>query len=85
MYHKIKIKEIRKSRGVSQKDLSYMVGLTQSRLSDIENMRCSINIDMLLKIAEALNVVPWWSLVDIDNNEKRNSINKYKTKKLPDK
>lgn len=54
-----RIKESRKTAGLSQKDLAEKVGLTQPTLSDLEN-DMSKGSGKLASIAHALNVRPFW-------------------------
>lgn len=51
-----KIKEIRKKRGLSQKKLGEIVGISESQISNIESDRKSTTIERQLKIADALGV-----------------------------
>ncbi len=51
-----KIKELRKKRGLTQKDLGEMVGLDQTTISGYENGRRQIDLQKLMKIAQALGV-----------------------------
>lgn len=52
----LNIKERREQLGVSQKELSEKVGISQSFLCDIEQGRSKPSIDTALKIAKALNI-----------------------------
>ena len=51
-----RIKEIRKSRGYSQKDMADAIGVTQSQYSRYESGATNIPGDMLPKIADVLKV-----------------------------
>lgn len=51
-----RIKEIRKSKGYSQKDVSDLIGVTQSQYSRYESGATNIPGDMLPKIADVLSV-----------------------------
>jgi transcriptional regulator with XRE-family HTH domain len=55
------IKELRKSKGISQVDLAFMCNFEKTNLSRIESGNNNPTIKTLLKIAEALKV----SLFDI--------------------
>jgi len=52
------IKAIRSQRGLKQKELAEMVGISQSHLSLLENghPRCKPTLDELSRIADALNI-----------------------------
>lgn len=50
----LKIKEIRKSRGFTQKDMASFLSMSQGAYSQIENEKYKINVDMLCKIADIL-------------------------------
>jgi len=54
MIERNKIKEIRREKGLRQKDLSSMVGIFQSELSDIEMGKRKPNVYLAIKIAKAL-------------------------------
>lgn len=50
------IKNIRKSKQISQIDLAVAVGIDRSYLSEIENGRRNLSINILYAIADALEV-----------------------------
>lgn len=50
-----KIAQLRKEAGLSQRDLAEKAGLTQNTIYKIENGKFSVGIDVLGKVAEALN------------------------------
>mgnify|MGYP000863657304 CR=1 FL=1 len=50
------IREIRKKKGINQKQLAMMVGLSNSYLSDIEVGRTNPSINTLIKITAALQI-----------------------------
>ena len=50
-----RIAELRESRGMSQIELSDKAGIKQPNLSRIESGKYSTNIDLIAKIAEAMN------------------------------
>lgn len=52
---KLKITELRKNHGITQKELAYKVGISQSLLSYIENEKISPTINVIEKISEALD------------------------------
>lgn len=51
----LKIALFRKEAGLSQRDLAEKAGLTQNTIYKIENGKFSVGIDVLGKVAEALN------------------------------
>ncbi len=51
-----RLSEIRRKRGISQKDLAQMIGVTPSTISQLESNRIYPSIPALLKIAEILGV-----------------------------
>ena len=50
-----RIAELRELRGISQIELAEMTGIKQPNLSRIESGKYSTNIDLIAKIATALN------------------------------
>ena len=50
-----RIAELRELRGISQIELAEMTGIKQPNLSRIESGKYSTNIDLIAKIAEAMN------------------------------
>ena len=50
-----RIAELRESRGMSQIELSDKAGIKQPNLSRIESGKYSTSIDLIAKIAEAMN------------------------------
>ncbi|MBW9157217.1 helix-turn-helix domain-containing protein [Clostridium tagluense] len=60
----MKIKEIRKLKGLSGLELANKIGVSQSYLSDLENQKYKIKLSRLLEIGKALEVCPY-KLVDI--------------------
>lgn len=51
-----KIKNIRKERGISQKDFAHMLGIPISTLANYENNHREPSIDLLIRIYEILGV-----------------------------
>lgn len=70
------VKQVRKKRGISQKNLCKSVGITQSYLSQVENNKKTPSISVLNDIADyfemPLSIMLWFSLKeeDIDDNKK---------------
>lgn len=50
------IKQIRRAKGITQKQLADKIGCTQSKIFKIESGDCELKVSELYKIAEALNV-----------------------------
>lgn len=50
------LRSIRMAKGLSTRNLGVMAGLPQSTISKLENGNRKLDRDILLKIAEALNV-----------------------------
>ena len=55
---KDKIKEIRKSKGITQKALGDMIGVHESTIRAYETGRSKVNNDIVEKIAAALEICP---------------------------
>lgn len=53
-----KIKEIRRAKGISQKELSLQINKSESSLKKYENGEVAITVDVLLDISEVLDVNP---------------------------
>jgi transcriptional regulator with XRE-family HTH domain len=51
-----RVKEIRRRKGLNQKELAALAGISNSYLSDIEVGRTNPSLKTLFKIAEALEV-----------------------------
>ena len=52
----LRIKEVSKSKGVSITKLAELVGITQPNMSNIANGKTSPSLDLLERIAAALNI-----------------------------
>lgn len=50
------IAEIRKSKGLTQEELSKMAGLDRTNIAKIENGKYSVGVDVIGKICKALDV-----------------------------
>jgi transcriptional regulator with XRE-family HTH domain len=50
-----RIQEIAKSKNISPQELGKKIGKTRQAIYDIYNSRVSVNVDVLLKIADALD------------------------------
>ena len=50
------IRRLRKERKITQTDFAEMVGVCRSYLSQIEHAKMNVSIDVLVKIADGLNV-----------------------------
>ena len=51
-----KLRQIRIEKGISQKSLGEKCGLTQQAINRIEQGQRKIDLDLLLKMSDALNV-----------------------------
>ena len=54
----LKIKEFRKKKGLTQKQLAEKVGISRSFLGEIENGKWDIGLTLLIKISNILGVHP---------------------------
>lgn len=52
----LRIKTLRKERGISQKTFAMMIGINQAYLSGIENGRRNVSFDNIAKIADGLGL-----------------------------
>ena len=52
----LRIKEVSKSQGISITKLAELVGITQPNMSNIANGKTSLSLDLLERIAAALDV-----------------------------
>lgn len=57
-----RIREVRKSKRLSQNELSEMIKVTPSYMSDIENGKVNISLDVFMRVTEALQVSADWLL-----------------------
>ncbi|WP_143515661.1 helix-turn-helix domain-containing protein [Pseudooceanicola marinus] len=55
---KIRIRELRKERGLTLAALAGMVGISTPHLSDIERGKKNLNNHLIMRVAEALDVEP---------------------------
>lgn len=62
------VANIRKEKGMSQLDLAFDMGTTRKYLSDIENGKRNISLDVAWRLAEALNI-SFTELIDCAVNE----------------
>lgn len=54
--NKEQIKELRKNKGMTQKDLAMKTGIANSTIAKIENGRFSFSMDVIEPICEVLEV-----------------------------
>lgn len=82
----IKLKEIRKQKGITQKELATLTGLNKVNICRWENGNAKPDNETILKLAKALNVTTDY-LLGIDNqiaqngeltNEELKELEKYK-------
>lgn len=71
------MKQIRTEKGISTYDLSKKTGISQSTISKLENNKRRADIDIIKKIAEALEV-PWYKiLIGIDRIPSHGEFGEY--------
>ena len=72
-----RIKELRETATMSQKDLSYAADLDRSYIASVENGQRNISIVNIEKIATALGVTlkEFFNNVEFDNSAKRTKRN----------
>jgi len=63
-----KIRKLRLTKGLSQKDLAKHVGVTYQQIQNYEKGKSKIPVDRLIKIAETLEVSLDYFLKEFDNN-----------------
>lgn len=61
-----KIKQLRKSKKRTLKEVSEQMNLSISFLSQVERLKCSLTLESLKKISDALNVNPSYFFSDYD-------------------
>lgn len=66
-YYTLRIKNVRKAKGMTQKELAAKLSISQSFLSELENNKYDMTLNMLFKISEVLNVTPT-ELVECSRN-----------------
>lgn len=54
----LKIKKYRKLKKITQKQLASKIGISQNFLSEIENQKYDIGLNLLFKIGDALEECP---------------------------
>ncbi len=57
-----RIREVRKSKHLSQDELAEMVKISTSHMSDVENGKTNISLDVFMRITAALQVSSDWIL-----------------------
>lgn len=67
---RLRLKEIRKERGLTTQQLADLAGMSQSYVSDIENGRKTLNARRMEQLATALGVSPLDLLADPGLSEK---------------
>ncbi|MCI9740285.1 helix-turn-helix domain-containing protein [Proteus mirabilis] len=76
-----KIKEVRKSVGLSGNELGKVLGLSQQQVSRYERGESPITIDILIRISNALNVSVNELIIDYLNHEHSELLITYGTYK----
>lgn len=56
--YKLKIKNVRRRKRVSQKELAKKLNMSQNYLSELENGKYDIKLSVLCEIAKVLDVLP---------------------------
>lgn len=64
-----RIKEIRKQKGITQKELAEKLGITQSGVAAMENSSDSMTMETIRKVASALDVNVLSLFVDLEKIE----------------
>lgn len=72
----MKLKDLRKKHNLDQKDLAKILGVSQSKISDLENGILELKISELAKLKTALNIT--WNYFDELLMDKSNYKSKYK-------
>lgn len=74
----LKIRSLRESHGMSGKDLSILLGISQQHQSRYENGEVNIHVDTIYQLAQIFNVSPTYffteTITDINSTEL--SVNK---------
>ena len=52
------IRKIRRERDLTQEYMAFEMGISQKAYSDIENYKVKINLEILTKISDILNIKP---------------------------
>ncbi|MGO4710556.1 helix-turn-helix domain-containing protein [Chryseobacterium sp. 2TAF14] len=52
------IRKIRRDRDLTQEYMAFEMGISQKAYSDIENSKVKINLEILTKISDILNIKP---------------------------
>ncbi|MFC7348679.1 helix-turn-helix domain-containing protein [Chryseobacterium zhengzhouense] len=52
------IRKIRRERDLTQEYMAFEMGISQKAYSDIENSKVKINLEILTKISDILNIKP---------------------------
>jgi len=56
--YELRIKELRKIKKLTQKQLAEQIGISRSFLGELENGKWDIGLTLLIKISKALKVAP---------------------------
>lgn len=67
----LRIRDLRKARGLTLVELSDLIGVTPSHLSQIERGKRNVNNHVLTRLASALHVQPYELIAPSDGNFKR--------------
>lgn len=56
--HKLKIRELRTQKKLTQKEVSKLTGVSRNYISELENMKHDSTVEILLMLSNGLNVSP---------------------------
>lgn len=69
----LRIRSLRESHGMSGKELSLLLGISQQHQSRYENGEVNIHVDTVYQLAQIFNISPTYffteSITDINNTE----------------
>lgn len=73
-----KIKELRKSRDLTQQDLADILGITRGQISNLEKNRRSLSLDQLRLLCSTFNLNLDYFMIQPDKNEAISLLEKAK-------
>ena len=62
----LKLKKVRRTKGISQEDLAYICGLNRNYIGIIEKGQTNISLKVFLKLCKGLNENPADILKEVD-------------------
>ncbi|MDL2292238.1 helix-turn-helix domain-containing protein [Acholeplasma sp. OttesenSCG-928-E16] len=69
----LRLKELRKEKGLKQKDLAALIGVKQSAMSDYENEKLLLDQHKIKKLVDALNTSADYLLGFTDKKPENNN------------